>query len=139
MVESVDKDADLVIVFGGTNDYWHKNVNIGAADSSDSRTFNGALRYILSYLMTNNPNAQILYVFPPDQTFGGNPSSTDFGKGTLDDFRAAFIDFCENNDVQYVNLGDTEFDSSKHSGDGVHPNTAGHQIIAEAIFEAICD
>ena len=138
MVTSVDKDADLIIVFGGTNDYWHKNVNIGASDSTDSRTFNGALRYILNYLRENNPNAEILFVFPPDQTFGGNPSSTDFGKGTLDDFRTAFISFCIENDVSYVNLADTEYDSSIHSGDGVHPNSAGHKIIAEAIYEAIC-
>ena len=138
-VASVDKDADLIIVFGGTNDYWHKNVYIGTPDSTDPKTFVGALRYILNYLKENNPDAEILFVFPPDQTFGGNPSSTDFGKGTLDDFRAAFLNFCNENGVDYVNLAETEFDTSIHSGDGVHPNTAGHQIIAEAIYNAICN
>ncbi len=137
-VSGIDADADLVIIFGGTNDYWHKTVNIGDSDSTDATTYVGALRYILNYLRTNNPNAQILFIFPPDQTFGGNPSSTDFGKGTLDDFRAAFLNFCNENDVPYINLGDTDFDSSIHSGDGVHPNTAGHQIIAEAIYDMIC-
>ena len=118
--------------------YWKKSVNIGTPDSTNTSTFYGALRYILNYLRENNPNAEILFVFPPDQTFGGNPSSTDFGKGTLDDFRTAFISFCIENDVSYVNLADTEYDSSIHSGDGVHPNSAGHKIIAEAIYEAIC-
>ena len=136
-VADVASDADLVIVFGGTNDYWHKNVQIGAADSTDARTYVGALRYILNSLKTNNPNAKYLFVFPADQTFGGNPSSTDFGKGSLDDFRAAFLKFCAENNVHYVNLADTEFDSSKHSGDGVHPNTTGHQIIAQAIYDKI--
>ena len=136
-VGEVSADADLVIVFGGTNDYWHKNVNIGSPDSTGTSTFNGALRYIYNYLRTNIPDAEILFVFPPDQRFGGNPSTTDFGKGTLDDFRAAFINFCVENNVEYVDLKDTDFDCSKHSGDGVHPNTAGHQIIAEAIYEKI--
>lgn len=136
-IDDVAEDADLVIVFGGTNDYWHKNVNIGDQDSTDASTFVGALRYILKSLETNRPNAEYLFVFPPDQTFGGYPSSTDFGRGSLDDFRAAFLKFCEQYDLSYVDLSKTEFDSAKHSGDGVHPNAAGHQIIAEAICAAI--
>lgn len=134
-VSQVDADADLVIVFGGTNDYWHKNVSIGTADSTDSRTFVGALRYIHTYLKTERPQAQLLFVFPPDQTFQGKPSTTDFGYGTLDDFRAAFLHFCGEEQVPCLDLGDTEFDSAQHSGDGVHPNAAGHQIIAQAIFD----
>lgn len=137
MVTGIDADADLVIIFGGTNDYWHKNVDIGTAESTGTNTFNGALRYILNYLKEHSPNAEYLFVFPPDQTFGGYPSTHDFGRGTLDDFREAFLNFCAENNVSYVNLADTEFDSSKHSGDGVHPNSTGHQIIAEAIYQAI--
>jgi lysophospholipase L1-like esterase len=137
MVGGIDQDADVIIIFGGTNDYWHKTVTIGDADSTDSKTYVGALKYILNDLKTNHPDAQYLFVFPPDQTFGGNPSSTDFGKGTLDDFRAAFLSFCQTNSVSYVNLGDTDFDPAKHSGDGVHPNATGHQIIADAIYNAI--
>jgi lysophospholipase L1-like esterase len=136
-ISAVAEDAALVIVFGGTNDYWHKNVNIGAEDSTDAATFVGALRYIKNALETNHPNAEYLFVFPPDQTFGGNPSGTNFGKGSLDDFRAAFLHFCQTNDLHYVDLGETEFDPAIHSGDGVHPNAAGHQIIAEAIYAAI--
>ena len=30
-------------------------------------------------------------------------------------------------------------DVASHSGDGVRPNSAGHQIIAEAIYDAICN
>ena len=134
-VADVAEDADLVIVFGGTNDYWHKNVSIGSADSSN--TFVGALHYIHDYLKTERQQAQVLFVFPPDQTFGGNPSTTDFGYGTLDDFRAAFLEFCTANAVPYLDLGETEFDSAKHSGDGVHPNSAGHQIVAQAIFDRL--
>ena len=136
-VSGVAEDADLVVVFGGTNDYWHKCIQIGAADSTNANTYVGALRYLLSYLKEHNPNAQLLFVFPPDQTFSGKDCTTDFGYGTLADFRAAFISFCQANDVPYLDLGETEFDSAKHSGDGVHPNAAGHSIIAEAIYEAI--
>lgn len=134
-VSQVAEDADVVIVFGGTNDYWHKNTHIGTADSTDSRTFVGALRYIHTWLKTERPMAQLLFVFPPDQTFQGKPCTTDFGYGTLDDFRAAFLNFCGEEGIPCLDLGETEFDSAQHSGDGVHPNAAGHQIIAQAIFD----
>lgn len=138
-VSQVAEDADLVIVFGGTNDYWHKKTNIGAADSTDTKTFVGALRYIHTYLKTERPMARLLFVFPPDQTFQGKPCTTDFGYGTLEDFRAAFLNFCEAEGIHYLDLGETEFDSAQHSGDGVHPTAAGHQIIAQAIYDRMLE
>lgn len=138
-VSQVAEDADLVIVFGGTNDYWHKKTHIGAADSTDSSTFVGAIRYIHTYLKTERPQAQLLFVFPPYQTFQGKPCTTDFGYGTLDDFRAAFLNFCGDEQVPYLDLGETEFDSAQHSGDGVHPTAAGHQIIAQAIYDRMLE
>lgn len=137
-VKNVDKDADLVIVFGGTNDYWSKNVEIDGVDSSGCTTYRDALKYILDYLKTNNPSAEILYIFPPDQTYGGVSSDTDFGKGSLDDFRLSFIDFCNNNHVDYLDLSTTNYHHSLHTTDGMHPNAAGHILIAEAIYCAIC-
>ena len=41
------------------------------------------------------------------------------------------------NNLEYVDLGTTEFDHNAHTSDGVHPNSAGHYIIAEAIKDAI--
>ena len=138
-LSEISDDADLIIVFGGTNDYWHKSVQIGELSSTDSTTFLGALDYYLSYLETNHPDAEYLFVFPADQTFGGDSSDTDFGYGTLGDFRDAFIEFCTARGVNHLDLGTSEYDCSVHSGDGVHPNTAGHQVIAEAIYEYIAD
>ena len=137
LVKGVAADADLVIVFGGTNDYWHKGTHIGAADATDANTYVGALRTILTYLQANHPQAKYLFVFPADQTFSGNSSDKDFGYGTLQNFREAFLQFCVTNNVPHVDIGATEFDSAKHSGDGVHPNSAGHTIIANAIYERI--
>ena len=136
-VQELTGESDLIIVFGGTNDYWHKGTEIGNSESTGSSTYYGALKTILSTLKENHSESEYLFVFPYDQTFSGNPSSTDFGKGTLDDFRAAFIEFCTQNDVNYVDLGETDFDCAQHTSDGVHPNTTGHQIIAEAIYDNI--
>ena len=92
---NIDENSDLIIVFGGTNDYWHKGVNIGTIDDEGTGTFYGSLKHILNYLQTNHSDAKYLFVFPFDQHFSGSLSTQDFGKGSLNDFRAAFIKFCE--------------------------------------------
>lgn len=135
-VEEISDESDLIIVFGGTNDYWHKGVSIGTSAYEDG-TYLGALNTILNTLKTEHSDAEYLFIFPYDQTFSGSSSSEDFGKGSLDDFRAAFIEFCTTNNVNYIDLGATEFDSSQHTSDGVHPNTAGHNIIAQEVYDYI--
>ena len=134
---NVDANSDLIIVFGGTNDYWHKSATIGTLADTTTSTYLGSLKHILTTLRSTHSNAEILFVFPPDQHLYGDTSDQDFGKGTLNDFRTAFISFCDANDVKYLDLGESEFDHTIHSGDGVHPNTAGHAIIAEEIYERI--
>jgi len=138
-VKEIEKDAELVIVYGGTNDYWHQKTPIGTADSTDPNTYVGALRYIHSYLQTNHPDGEILFIFPPKQIWSGLPNTTDFGYGTFADFRGAFLQFCEDNGVHYIDLGDTEFDCAKHTDDGVHPNDSGHRLIAEIIYDRLCE
>jgi lysophospholipase L1-like esterase len=136
-LKNIDENADLIIIFGATNDYWRKNISIGSLSDEGTGTYLGAMKHILQYLETNHPDAEYLFIFPYDQHFGGNNSDVDFGKGTLDDFRSAFLAFCDEYDLDHIDLGDTDFDCNFHSNDGVHPNSTGHQIIAEAIYEHI--
>ena len=90
-------------------------------------------------MQTNHSNAKYLFVFPYDQHFNGEYSSHDYGKGSLDDFRAAFLEFCDTNGVECLDLGATEFNWEDHTTDGVHPNTAGVGVIATAIFKKITE
>ena len=136
-VQEMTGESDLIIIFGGTNDYWHKGTQIGTIDSTNSSTYYGALNTILTTLKTNYADSEYLFIFPYDQTFSGDPSSTDYGYGSLDDFRSAFIEFCTKNKVNYIDLGTTEFDCTQHTGDGVHPNAAGHNIITKEVYDYI--
>lgn len=144
-VGSLPASADLNIVFGGTNDYWHQLTNIGAADSENTADFCGALNYIFDALQTASPAAKILFVFPTHQYFTNKPDSYDFGRGTLDDFRMAAIETCAHKGVPmldlYANSG-TNFAAisaqrTQYAPDGMHPNIAGHKLIADMIAEYI--
>ena len=44
------EDADLVVVFGGTNDYGHGNAPVGTPDDTSVYTFYGAFKMLADYL-----------------------------------------------------------------------------------------
>lgn len=135
-VGELSHDSDIIIIFGGTNDYWHHETSIGTLSDSESTTFCGALNVIYNKLKTDYPNARYLFVFPPHQTFGGKNDTYNWGFGTLNDFRIAMRDFCSAKNVSFFDLNTVEdWDPSVHTRDGVHPNASGSEIIAGALYD----
>ena len=49
--DKMDDDADIICVFGGTNDYGHGTPDFGTMDSRDKTSFYGALHYLASGLI----------------------------------------------------------------------------------------
>ena len=47
--EQMDDDADVVVVFGGTNDYGHGDAGIGSFSDRTPETFYGACHYLFSF------------------------------------------------------------------------------------------
>lgn len=45
-VDSMDSDADVVVVFGGTNDFGHGDAKLGTFESRDPYTFYGAMHVL---------------------------------------------------------------------------------------------
>lgn len=133
-VGKLSEDADLLIVFGGTNDYWHHDTAVGSLNDRTSATFCGALNVLYDALTAKCPDAAILFVFPPHQTFGGNDDTHDFGYGTFDDFRAAMKTFCSGNGIKFFDLGTVDWDPAVYTVDGVHPNEAGGTKLANELY-----
>ncbi len=63
-LERMEPDADLVVVFGGTNDFGHGNAPIGTPQDRTPDTFWGACHYLMEGLMTKYPRAQIVFMTP---------------------------------------------------------------------------
>ena len=58
--QSLDADVDYITIKIGINDDAdHQNLPLGTIDSSDTSTFYGAYNTVLTYLITNYPNAKI--------------------------------------------------------------------------------
>lgn len=64
---TMDDDADVVIVMGGTNDFLRVNAPLGTIDSKDNTTFYGAYNVLVQGLIAKymNRKARIVLMVPP--------------------------------------------------------------------------
>lgn len=140
--EKMNKQADMVFIFGGTNDYGHGDAPIGKIADDTPYTFYGAMNLLVRYLEKFYDKEKICFILPinrknQDNLFGDG--SKKIKSGTLKDYIDAETEVLNGNNVQYIDLRKffpTE-KLDKLTVDGLHPNAKGHKLIAEKITEYI--
>ena len=121
--QSMDNDADYVIVFAGTNDC-NDNITIGTEDSTDPTTFYGALNAICDGLQAKYPMAKIAFI---------TPYARSGIKGRCKDYRNAICTACERGGIPVfdniknggINWDVTEQVTALTLNDTYHLNVAG--------------
>lgn len=157
--------SDLIIIFGGTNDFSYDTKAIGDLFSeqsitpngrigdkvlgaiADTDTFAGALHDLINLVRTNCPNVPILLVTPLNR---GNFSATtpnskqcNVNGDYLKDFTRAIKEIGAFYSIPVLDMSKSELDfsdatiASTYSADNLHPNNAGHEIIAKLILSYI--
>ena len=63
-VDDMQPEADLVVVFGGTNDFGHGDAELGCFSSRDAYTFYGALHHLCRKLLDKYPRAELVFLTP---------------------------------------------------------------------------
>ena len=133
-------DADLVIVFGGTNDFGHGDAPFGAFGDRTNDTFMGACHYLFSELVKKYPAARIVVLTPLQTSYDQNPSANS-GK-PLVDYVDAIIQVAAYYSLPVLDLYRTAGicpripeQLSLFMPDGLHPNDAGAYRIAERLAE----
>lgn len=139
--EIMEKDVDLVIVFGGTNDYGHGKALLGDVKDDTSYTFYGGINVLLEYLIKTYGKSKIGVVLPirrfndhiKNQSNGVDLKRyVDIEKEVCDKFGIKTLDLYS--DCLPAPLVDT---GDKYTTDGVHPNDLGHTLIAEKVSRFI--
>ncbi|MBP3348788.1 MAG: SGNH/GDSL hydrolase family protein [Clostridia bacterium] len=138
----MDDDADIIVVFGGTNDYGHGYAEIGTMEDRDPKTFYGACHTLFAGLINKYPEATIV-VMTPVQRSGGydesriHPSKKDV---PLRGFRNILIEVAEYYSIPLLDLysmggihPQIDVNREKFCPDGLHPNDEGHQLIASRL------
>ena len=60
-IPEMDKDADVVLIFGGTNDFGHGDAPFGEYMSDDEWTFCGAFNMLMKKLFVAFPDSEIVW------------------------------------------------------------------------------
>lgn len=140
--KTMDRDADVVVVFGGTNDFGHGDAPLGHPDDRTYDTFTGACHQLFSFLLDTYPTAVIVVLTPLHRANENNPRGdckpTDVGRlsdyarilrSVAEQYALPVLDLYAQGGIQPCNTAQRE----ALCPDGLHPNDAGHRLIARKL------
>ena len=141
--DEMDADADIIVVFGGTNDYGHGDAAFGTFDSHDVHTFYGALHTLCQKLINKYPDAEIVFMTPLHR-LEENKQINEFGirnVATLSEYVDAIKEVTKYYAIPTLDLysvsrlqPEVEVLKERYMPDGLHPNDAGAEIIARRLL-----
>ncbi|MFI3623152.1 SGNH/GDSL hydrolase family protein [Vagococcus fluvialis] len=127
-------NADIVTLFGGTNDIG-VGTHLGKIDSQDPNETFGALNLLIDFLKEKNPNGKI-YLFTPLYSSKENRSEKD-----MNELVKGFEEIARIKDIKCIDMyhefsimNDT---ATMYLYDGLHPNDLGMELIGEKFKEII--
>lgn len=142
-VDEMIPDADIVVVFGGTNDFGHGDAPIGHMEDRTADTFYGGLHELYRTLFEKYPEAQLV-VMTPTHRSSENSLLNDWNLRTLaplsryveiirevaEYYAIPVLDLFKVSGIQPA----IPVLKEKYMPDGLHPNDAGHAKLAEKLY-----
>jgi lysophospholipase L1-like esterase len=139
----MDKTADAVVVYGGTNDYGHGDAPFGTLTDNTHATYMGAVRYIMENLRREYAGRPIVFLAPARRN---GDESVYFRQTENPNARPliAYVDAIKKIAAEYDipvldlyrDLGidpNRAEDREAYAPDGLHFNAKGHARIAEML------
>ena len=137
-VDEMDADAELIVVFGGTNDFGHGDAPFGKFEDRTKDTFCGACHELMTKLINKYPDAAIVIMTPLHRETEDVPSAgnarplsdyVEMIRKTAEFYSLPVMDLWSNSGIQPR----VDIIKTKYCPDGLHPNDAGHVKMAERI------
>jgi len=141
-VDGMDENADAIVVFGSTNDYGHGDAPLGNPEDRTKDTFYGACHELMTRLLTRYPGKIIVFCTPLHRLNEDCPcgSRKPAPVGTLDEYIAILKQVARYYAIPVLDLNavsgiqpNLPILMEKFCPDGLHPNDAGHALLAERI------
>ena len=139
---SMDDDADVVVVFGGTNDYGHGDAPIGGFSDRTPDTFYGACHYLFSGLVKKYLGKTIVIMTPLHRTgeYKNTGSQKTWGAGTLKEYVDIIREVAQYYSLPVLDLyassglqPEVKEIQDMYIPDGLHPNDNGNAVIARKL------
>ena len=145
----LNKTADIVVVYGGVNDYIHGDAPFGQLGDTTPATFCGGVYFLMDLLRTLHPGKTLVFMTPARLFYDGmDGSAPSIRPQKAPDAKPikAYIEVIEKTGAQfgipvlnlYEKLGIDPVkaeDKAKYTVDGLHFNDDGHHIIAARLQE----
>ena len=144
----MDTTADMVIVYGGVNDYIHGDAPFGQLGDTTPATYCGGVYFLMSYLREVYGSKPIVFMSPArcflrkevsDLIPSTHAKKTTPGKELIA-YVDAILETAKQFDIPvldlYRNLGIDPHDEESfntYTTDGLHFNDAGHGVIAKKL------
>ena len=141
-VPEMDADADIVVVFGGTNDFGHGDAPLGTMSDRTPYTFYGALHCLYTALIEKYPDVPIVVLTPLHRITEDIPTGDNKPApvGTLKEYVNIIREVAEYYSLPVLDLFKESglqpkipIIQQKYVPDGLHPNDAGNEILAHKI------
>lgn len=140
--DETEKDADAVVIFGGTNDFGHGDAPMGEFGDKTPDTFYGALYVLFGKMIERNPLAQFV-VMTPLHRMSEDEVVNERGlpRRKLKEYVEAIKAVAEYYSLPVLDLWACA-GLQPHVGvireklmpDGLHPSDLGHARIAERLY-----
>ncbi|MBS6474737.1 MAG: SGNH/GDSL hydrolase family protein [Clostridiales bacterium] len=128
----MENDADLVLVFGGTNDYGHGNALFGTMEGRAPETFCGACHLLFRGLAEKYPLAKIVVMTPMQREGGSQPSAFRPEGRPLLDYVDAITEIAGSYSLPVLDVyrtagicSDISVQKERFCPDGLHSNDTG--------------
>ncbi len=141
-VEEMSPNADLVFVFGGTNDFDHGDAPLGDIDSKNVETFCGGLNVLLEKLILKYGKEKLCFILPLRRLYE-NAEKASRPKENLIDYIKAIKTILDTNGVQYIDTYNNGLPkpltgcNENCFADGLHPNDKGYELLSKIIIDYI--
>lgn len=136
-------EADIVFVFGGTNDFGHGNLHLGEVGKRDENTFVGGLYLLVDALIEKYGKEKLCFLLPlrrfdesarackgikADELGAPLEKYVELMREILTSYGIDYIDLYKNGFPKpLVNTGD------EYTVDGLHPNDNGYEFLANIV------
>lgn len=140
-VNQIPEDTDIILVWGGTNDYDHGDALLGCFGDDSEYTFYGALNILMKNLLEKFPDKTIVFITPIHRVDGYNPDNATIRKGhSLKAYSDAIKETAEYYSIPVCDLfsmsgmnPNIKEQKDLFYADDVHLNDKGYNRIAERI------
>ena len=148
----MDHSADMVVVYGGVNDYIHGNALFGEIGDTTPSTFCGAVYFLMNYLRETYSNQPIIFMTPSrcflrrevDDLIPSVHRAKQVPGKPLKAYVEVILETAKQFNIHTLNLYDTlgidphipeHFET--YTADGLHLNNEGHRLLAQKLADLI--